>query len=271
MMRKQLAVVALATIAAFGLALSSRAQVLFSDAFNYSPGALNSANTGGAWGIGTGNSGLTVVSGNLTYPGLYDTGGNEAQIANGSAGTIGAAFANQTSGQVWISLLFDPTAADSANNYFMAMNPGTSTPNGGSDAIDAYYYASGKIEVRANAAAATAGTGTALTLNTVNLIVEEIDLTAKTASLWVNPSSLTFANNGLTPTATASISGITATAVDDVGLKAQSSAGGPYLIDNVIVGQTWADVTPVVPEPSTYLLVGTGLAMMLGFIRRRRS
>ena len=75
----------------------------------------------------------------------------------------------------------------------------------GSDAIDAYYYSNGKIELRGNAQAATAGTGTALTLGTTYLIVEEIDLTAKTANLWVDPDSSTF---GFTaPTATASLSG----------------------------------------------------------------
>ena len=265
MMRKQLAVVALATIAAFGLAASSQASVLFSDGFNYSPGALSG---NGSW-VG-GNAGMTVVNGDLTYAGLYDTGGNEMQLANGSAGSMYAQFANQTSGQVWLSFLFDPTVVDSGNQYFIAMNPGTSSPNGSGDAIDAYYYDTGKIELRANAGAATAGTGTALAIGSTNLIVEEIDLTAKTASMWLNPGSATFADNSLTPTATASISGITATAVDDVGFKAQSGTG-TYLVDNLIVGQTWADVTPVIPEPSTYLLVGTGLAMMLGFIRRRRS
>ena len=143
-----------------------------------------------------------LVSGDLTYAGLADQGGNELEIVNGAAGTTYKTFANQTSGQIYYSFLFDPTAVNSANNYFTAMNPGTTTPNGGSDAIDAYYYSSGKIELRANAPTATAGTGTALTIGTTYFIVEEIDLTAKTASLWMDPDSSTFGT--LTPpTATA--------------------------------------------------------------------
>jgi len=81
--------------------------------------------------------------------------------------------------------LFDPTVVDGANDYFTAMNPGSTVPGGSGDAIDAYSYPTGKIEVRAAAQSASAGTGTALTLGTTYLIVEEIDLTAKTASLWI--------------------------------------------------------------------------------------
>ena len=242
---------------------SAQATLLFSEAFNYNTGVLGgNVNPGNNTAWSAGNSGLTVASGNLTYAGLVDLGGNELQIANGSAGTIYNTFANQTSGQVYYSFLFNATAADSANNYFTALNPGTSTPNGGSDAIDAYFYASGKIELRANAQAATAGTGAALTLGTTYLIVEELDLDAKTASLWINPTP-----GAAAPTATATLSGITATAVDNVGFKAQTAAGGPYLIDNLLIGTTWADVTPAVPEPATVALAGLG---MLGLVLARR-
>jgi hypothetical protein len=247
---------------------SAQATLLFSEAFNYSAGALGGkVNPGNSTAWSSGSANLTVVSGNLTYAGLADQGGNELQIINGvSAGSIYNTFVNQTSGQIYYSFLFNPTAADSGNNYFTAMNPGTSTPNGGSDAIDAYYYSSGKIEVRANAASATAGTGPVLTPGTTYLIVEMLDLTAKTASLWINPDSSTF--GGTAPTATANLSGLTATAIDDVGFKAQSTAGGPYLVDNLLIGTTWADVTPatsvgVVPEPTT-IIAGAMLLLPFG-------
>jgi hypothetical protein len=247
---------------------NAQATLLFSEAFNYNPGVLGGkVNPGNSIAWSSGSANLTIVSGNLTYAGLADQGGNELQIINGvSAGSIYNTFVNQTSGQIYYSFLFNPTAVDSANNYFTAMNPGTGAPNGSSDAIDAYYYASGKIEMRAAAQSATAGTGAALTLGTTYLIVEEIDLTAKTASLWINPDSSTF--GGIAPAATASLSGLTATAIDDVGFKAQSTAGGPYLVDNLLIGTTWADVTPAaVPEPSTFALAGLG---MIGLVFARR-
>ena len=263
---------AMLAIAVSGLAMqSAQAQLLFSEAFNYDPGVLGgNVNPGNSTAWSAGNSGLTIVAGNLTYAGLADQGGNELQIANGSAGTIFNTFANQTSGQVYYSFLFNPTAADSANNYFTALNPGTSTPNGGSDAINAYFYGDGHIRLRAAAQSATAGTGPVLTLGTTYLIVEEIDLTAKTANLWVDPDASTF--GGTAPTATATLSGITATAVDNIGFKAQSAAGGPYLVDNLLIGTTWADVTPAAaPEPSTLALAGVGLLGLAARFRRARG
>ncbi len=262
---------AIAAISAVCLTFqTAHASLLFSEGFNYSPGVLGgNINPGNSTAWSAGNSGLTVASGNLTYAGLADLGGNELQIANGSAGTIYNTFANQTAGQVYYSFLFNATAADSANNYFTAMNAGVATPNGGSDEIDAYYYAAGKIELRANALAATAGTGPVLALNTTYLVVEMLDLTAHTASLWVDPDSSTF--GGTAPTATATLSGTLATAsIDDVGFKAQGAAGGPYLVDNLLIGTTWADVTPVggVPEPATCALMGLGI---LGFVTARRQ
>ena len=223
-----------------------------------------------------------MVSGNLTYAGLADSGGNELQIANGAAGTIYNTFANQTSGQVYYSFLFNATAADSANNYFTALNAGNNTPNGSTDAIDAYYYSNGKIELRANPASATAGTGAALTLNTTYLIVEMIDLDAHTASLWINPGASTF--GGTEPTATATLSGLTVSGaygsgggsygnIDNVGFKAQSAAGGPYLVDNLLIGTTWADVTPAsaVPEPASLALAGLGILGLISARRRMRK
>jgi hypothetical protein len=249
---------------------SAQATLLFSEAFKYNTGVLGGdVNPGNSTAWSSGSANLTVVSGNLTYAGLADQGGNELKINNGvSAGSIYNTFANQTSGQIYYSFLFDPTAVDSGNNYFTAMNPGTTPPGGSGDAIDAYYYAAGQIEVRGAAQSATAGTGTALSLNTTYLIVEEIDLTAKTASLWVDPNSSTF--GGTAPTATASLSSLTATAIDDVGFKAQSAAGGPYLVDNLLIGTTWADVTPsAVPEPASFALAGLGMISLV-FARRMR-
>src|SRR5674476_97670 len=244
--------------------LKANATLLFQEAFNYNTGGLGAnVNPGGSTWTG-GNAGLTIASGNLTYSGLADQGGNELQIANGTAGTSYATFLNQTSGQIYYSFLFNASVVDSANTYFTAMNPGTTLPGGSGDAIDAYYYSSGKIELRANAQSATAGTGSALTLGTTYLIVEGIDLDAKTASLWINPTP-----GAAAPTATATLSGITATAIDNVGVKAQTGTG-TFLVDNLLIGTTWADVTPAiaVPEPGTLALLGGGAVLALAFRRR---
>lgn len=278
---KRLYPIALAVGALCFVFQSANATLLFSDSFSYDPGVLGGlVNPGNSLAWQGGNSGLAVVSGNLTYSGLADSGGNELQISQGTAGTVYNTFANQTSGQVYYSFLFNAAAADSANNYFTALNAGNNTPNGGSDAIDAYFYASGKMEMRANPAAATAGTGVALTLNQTYLIVEMIDLTGHTASLWVDPDSSTFGALSA-PTATATLSGLTASGsygsgggsygnIDNIGFKAQSAAGGPYLVDNVLIGTSWADVTPAgIPEPSILALAGMSIFGLITSVRSR--
>jgi hypothetical protein len=245
---------------------SAQATLLFSDAFNYSPGALGgNVNPGNSTAWSTAASNLGIVSGSLTYGTLYtDPSGDALQINNGTATSSINTYANQTSGQIYYSFLFDPTVADGANAYFIALNPASTAPSGSADAIDAYSYISGKIEVRGAPASAQAGTGTALTLGQTYLIVERLDLDAHTASLWINPDSSTFGT--LTPpTAIANLSSLTATAVDNVGFKSQLLTG-TYNIDNLLIGTTWADVTPT-PEPTTCALAGLG---MLGLVLARR-
>ena len=89
---------------------SAQATLLFSEAFNYNTGNLvGNVNPGSSTWSGTGSTALTIVSGNLTYAGLADQGGNELQIANGAAQSQYITFANQTSGQIYYSFLFNPS------------------------------------------------------------------------------------------------------------------------------------------------------------------
>lgn len=103
-------------------------------------------------------------------------------------------------------------------------------------------------------------------MNTTYFVVEEYDFSASTAYLYLNPTP-----GAAMPANTLSLSGSTATAIDDVGFKAQASATtGSYLVDNLRIGTTWADVTPVIPGPSTAALLGVGLGLVAAVIRRRR-
>jgi hypothetical protein len=245
---------------------SASAAVLFSEAFDYTAGTGLSGkiNPGNSTAWSTAGATLSITNANLTYPGLADLGGNALSITNGSATSSINTFANQTSGQIYYSFLLDVIAADSGNQYFTAMNPGTTAPGGSADAIDCYLYSNGNIGLR------TAGKSTVtsgpLSLSTTYFVVEEYDFSASTAYLYLNPTP-----GGAMPGATLSLSGSTATAIDNVGFKAQASGTtGSYLVDNLRIGTTWADVTPAVPEPSTWMLVVSGFALMIGFVRHRR-
>jgi hypothetical protein len=260
------------TVAALGVSFifseHARASLLFSDNFNYpTPGSLGgnvNPGSGDAWE--SGNSGLTITSGNLTYPSLENSGGNTLSVAWGSSGSATNGFANVTSGSVYYSFLLDMTTLPGANDYLTALNPGNGahpSPNGSTDAIDAYIFSNGDIGLR------TAGesmiSGATLSLNTTYLVVLEYNFSTATASLYLDPTigdgqpaaSLTLAGND------------SVTSISDVGFKSQATTGD-FLVGNVLIGTTWQDVTPeATPEPSTLALAGLGM-IGFGFVRRMR-
>ncbi|MGA9451608.1 MAG: PEP-CTERM sorting domain-containing protein [Verrucomicrobiia bacterium] len=243
---------------------TAQASPLFSEAFDYTAGSAlqGQVNLGNSTAWSGGNTGLTIGSGDLTYPGLPDQGGNELSIANATAGSSINTFANQTSGQVYYSFLLDVTTVDGANDYITSLNPGTTTPGGSTDALAVYLYSTGTLGIR-TAGASTVHTSSALSLDTTYFVVVDYDFAATAVNLWLDPvpgasqpaATLTLAGNG------------TVTAIDDVGFKAQATTGD-FLVDNLLIGTTWADVTPV-PEPSTLALAGLGM-LGLAFARRMR-
>ena len=244
---------------------SAHASPLFSEAFNYTAGsalAPSHVNPGNGLAWSGGNAGLTIGSGNLTYPGLTDQGGNELSIANATAGTSINEFANVTSGQIYYSFLLDVTTVDGANGYVTSLNPGSTTPNGGSDALAIYLYTTGTLGIR-TAGASTVHTSSALSLNTTYFVVVDYDFAATAVNLWLNPVP-----GASQPAATLTLAGnASVTAIDNVGFKTQATTGD-YLIDNLRLGTSWTDVTPsAVPEPSTFALAGMG---MFGVVLARR-
>ncbi len=244
-----------------------QATVLFQEGFNYTAGSSlgGNVNPGNSTAWNGGNAGLNIGSGNLTYPNLPDQGGNDLSISNATAGTSINTFANTTSGQIYYSFLLDVTTIDGANDYITALNPGSTVPGGGTDAINCYLYTNGKIGLR-TAGEATVTSASALSLNTTYMVVLEYNFATTTASLFLDPTL-----GASQPTATLTLAGSgSVTAIDNVGFKAQATTGD-FLVDNLIVGTTWADVTPVAtPEPSTFALAGLGLLGLVTRFRRVR-
>jgi hypothetical protein len=258
---------------------SVHATLLFDEGFNYSAGSLGASDvnpfTGNAWS--SGSSHIAVQSGNLTYSDFQGLTGNELNDTWGvAAGSVFDTFANDTSGTIYYSFLVDCTSIGTINSYLTSLNPGNTTPGGSSDALTLYAKSSGsgwELGVRTTPEATSEDTAAGtLSLNTTYLVVMAYTLSgvgAGTASLWVDPTSSSF--GGSAPTADVSLTGGTSTAIDDVGYKAQSSGGtSTFLLDDVYIGTTWADVTPTpTPEPSTFVLSGLGM-LGLFFSRRMR-
>jgi hypothetical protein len=274
----RLSLVQLAAVAAACLTVqSARATLLFADGINYAPGALNATDvspagtSGNAWS--SGSSHITVVSGDLTYSGLEDLGGNSIQDVWGvSAGSVVNTYAAQTSGSVFYSFLLDCTVAPSASTYLTALNPGTGAPNGSSDALQVNVGpggAGGFVVGLRTAGASITSASAVLSLDTTYLVVAEYTFGGLgSASLFLDPVA-----GGSQPTANVTLAGNgTVASLADLGFKAQNTpTTGTFLLDNLLVGTTWADVTPTAsPEPSTLALAGLGSLLVAARFRRAR-
>jgi PEP-CTERM motif len=274
---KRLSLVLIAVGASALIIQNAHATLLYSDGFNYTVGDnLGAGSTTPPWSTTAANPAaqLSISSPNLTYSPLEDLGGNALTVISGAAspGIRGYAALSSaiTSGSVYYSFLIECTSLPTGNSYLTALTPSTTPgPNGtGTDAIDLYgrnLLTGWQLGVRTTGVSASYD-ATQLALNTVyfGVLKYTFGATTPTAQLFVSPAP------GGTEPGTASVT-LTGTAnvanISDVGFRAQSTTViGNYVFDNVMVGTTWEDVTPV-PEPATFALAGLG---MLGLVLVRR-
>ena len=269
--RPRLSLVTLVTVGTVAVASSTNAQVLLQEGFNYTSGSNLGANA--PWGGGS-SATLQVGSGDLTYSGLNDLGGNDLVVTSGAASSDTNIFSNTTynAGTLYFSFLIDATTLPTANNYLISLNPAANKPSGSADEFSFYTGASGagwKIGVRTSGGGGGATYESAvLNLNTTYFIVGEYNFGTLAASLYLDP----VAGNAQpgTPDATQTGTGV-AGGIEDIGVKSQSAVTqGDYILDNFIIGQSWSDVTPVspIPEPATVALSAVGLLGLAARLRR---
>jgi len=258
---------------------SAHATLLYSEGFNYTPGTYL-GNVGNGW-MGGSKTNLQIGTSDLTYPGLFDQGGNSLVVSNGTSTLNSNVFSGGpvTSGNLYYSFVINGTTAATNNSYITGLDPVGGSLTGSSDALAVYYGTSTAGNYRIGVRTTSGGTGaayasTTLALGTTYFLVTEFTFNANnldTINLFIDPAP--GGTQPGTPDATQTMLTADPTInIGDVAFKAQGVAYGQWTVNDLNIGTTWADVTPVatvVPEPSTLALFGLGV-LGLVFARRMR-
>jgi hypothetical protein len=235
----------------------SQAQPLLVQNFNYTGNITSNGWTAVTTGAGTNPIATTT---GLTYTGLLGSGvGNAALINNLGGEDDNITFTNQnTVGQnIYFSCMINVTdvAATKTGDYFLHIGSGGGTTFTAFAArVFAKITATGVNFGISNTSTATYGT-TNFLKNTTYLLVVKYTIAASgntPVSLWVIPSGVpaTEALAGtpeLTNTLTAGQASISAIAFR----QGSATASPQVVVDGLLVGLTWADVTPSVATGPT--------------------
>ncbi len=225
------------------LASAASAAILASDDFSYT-GALTA-------------NGWTAYSG---ADGSITSDGNVASVGSGAEDLrFSSAFADQLAGDTFAAFNLSVSAVGGTPTYTFGFLDGTAMESRFALVSSGTGYA---ISIFGAGTANLAQTAE-LSFSTSYLITLAYDATTFTHSLWVNSDGTDEA------TPDASFVNGSNTGIDNFFIR-QATGSGTYTLDNMVVGESFADVAPApVPEPATMSLLGLGaLAMVL---RRRMS
>ena len=243
-------------------AVQAQAAVVLNETFSYVDGDLPTV-SGGLWVNHSGNTGsldVQVLSGQAEIAGAGARTGDDNRMLSGNPYSTGTVL--------YASFDVTFTLAPSATTTYFAHFKDNSTFGffgrvfGTND--------NGMIQMGIGNSSGGVANGLSgyvsgtFALNTTQKIVVRLDMTTGDAlsTIWLNPTLES------DPSGTASDAANVAVGygIESYALR-QSAGQGAILLDNLLVGTTFADV---IPEPSSLALVAIGVAGLFA-IRRRRS
>ncbi|MBI5476143.1 MAG: hypothetical protein HY964_05330, partial [Ignavibacteriales bacterium] len=252
---KKIFTILLVVISVLMLGNIALGQLLLEDNFNYTAGTLLTAN---GWFNSSGTSNfIPVVSPGLTYTNYSSSGiGNAASMLT-TGEDVNRPFTQQTSGDVYASMLVNFSAAQATGDYFFHLREGPSGAfwgrvwarlSGGAVQFGVSKYTTG--------ATVTWGT-TTYPLNTTHLIVLKFSmvsgLTNDMVYLYVNPTP-----GSPEPSPTLTITNATdMVALDPLNIggvclrQGSTTAAPTQIVDGVRVGTTWLSVMDLPPSSSS--------------------
>ena len=252
-----------------GLSTAGWSQALLYEGFDYATPAFIGGNgdagaTSNNWTTHSVTAGQTstidIQDGSLTYDGLAGSTGNKVLLfsnANATSRDVNRAFTSTATVLYYsalINIVDNSQIAITADNYFMhfgATSGVTNTTFGGRLGVMKTANGANFQFIIANTSNPSGGAtvvysvgGTDLNFGTTYLVVVKYDRSTNptTATMWVNPTSL----GGVEPTGGITNNSGTNAFPTFASICLRNNAATPKAnIDEIRVGATWADVTPI--------------------------
>jgi PEP-CTERM motif len=245
------------------------------DGFNYTSGSILGGD-GGWVGVGSGTGRPTVVSGDLSYPGLPASVGGSVQLNNGtSANAARLSTGTITSGTVYYSFILQGSSSSSTNTsgaYFAGFDDhptGTGTTFTTAAGLfvrqDAGDTSKLDFGISTNGSVNKNWSGAYNPSDTLLMVGSFTFGGTSTLDIFDNPTAIPASDPSMLVT-----TGNDTVTAQILSFYLRGNTGEPATmnVDELRIGTSWADVTAV-PEPASLGLAGLGAFGAIG--RRRRE